>query len=521
MPRDAVLMGGMGLASASPAGWTQRSTIVVRWALIAGVMATVGCRTPEPPRVNGPTDVRERIEALGGVSGMPGVVVLISVAGLTSDRYASAMGQAEMPTLAAMAGVGAAADAVASVTPASTYPAHATLVTGHLPDTHGVPGDLKLGAHGVRSSPYWHTTQLQVPTLWDALSARGVAVASLAWPSTLGADVRWLVPDRIPIRRGETWLGVLGDAATAELLPLMVSHGAGEPAADSEGPARDAVLTGLACDLLASGAPPRLLLIRLTQTVAPVTREGIDSDAARDAFGAADADVAQLLECLSALGRLKDAAVVVVGDRGNAPVHTAISINALLVREGLVTLDENTGQVQEWVALARSNGGSAFVYASSDRDALHARRSFEEAAERTRAFRVVSAESMANAHADPRAWFGLEANPGYFFTDAMIPPLLSASPQRAVGGYFSTTPEMDVGFVAWGRGIRRHIRVPHMSLADVAPTLAELLGVRLEETQIPGGADPRLIEGRPLVGIFSLTPELATPQSDRTGRAEQ
>ena len=50
---------------------------------------------------------------------------------------------------------------------------------------------------------------------------------------------------------------------------------------------------------------------------------------------------------------------------------------------------------------------------------------------------------------------------------------------------------MRSGFVAWGRGIRGGLRVPFMRQADVAPTLAQLLNLRLE------GAD-----GRPLVGLL-------------------
>jgi hypothetical protein len=51
--------------------------------------------------------------------------------------------------------------------------------------------------------------------------------------------------------------------------------------------------------------------------------------------------------------------------------------------------------------------------------------------------------------------------------------------------------EMDVGFVAWGRSLQHSVRVPRMSLADVAPTLAALLGVELA-----------LAEGHALVGLL-------------------
>ena len=49
------------------------------------------------------------------------------------------------------------------------------------------------------------------------------------------------------------------------------------------------------------------------------------------------------------------------------------------------------------------------------------------------------------------------------------------------------------GFVAWGRGVRRGIRIPRMEQTDVAPTVARLLGVELGE-----------VEGRLLVGALAL-----------------
>jgi hypothetical protein len=69
--------------------------------------------------------------------------------------------------------------------------------------------------------------------------------------------------------------------------------------------------------------------------------------------------------------------------------------------------------------------------------------------------------------------------------------MLAPAAARAAGGYLPDRTEMDVGFVAWGRGLRSGVRVPRMSLADVAPTLAALLGVELAET-----------EGHALVGLL-------------------
>jgi len=46
-------------------------------------------------------------------------------------------------------------------------------------------------------------------------------------------------------------------------------------------------------------------------------------------------------------------------------------------------------------------------------------------------------------------------------------------------GYPSTDPELDGIFIAWGYGIKPGARLERISNLDVAPTLAELLGVPL------------------------------------------
>jgi hypothetical protein len=135
------------------------------------------------------------------------------------------------------------------------------------------------------------------------------------------------------------------------------------------------------------------------------------------------------------------------------------------------------------------------VYAEDESAALLARRALELVAERTRAFRVVSAHELRALGADSRAWFGLEAAPGYVIGSGYDAPSLRAAEQRGAGGYLPTKSGSGVGFVAWGAGLRAGVRVPSMRQIDVAPTVAALLGFALE------GA-----EGRPLIGVLGVDP---------------
>jgi hypothetical protein len=115
-------------------------------------------------------------------------------------------------------------------------------------------------------------------------------------------------------------------------------------------------------------------------------------------------------------------------------------------------------------------------------------------ADRTGAFRVLPASLLVELHADPQAWFGLQAEPGYVFSTRALPPELRASPQLGAAGV-APGPESSVGFVAFGRGLRPGVRVPVMHQVDVAPTVAALLGIFLERA-----------DGRLLVGVLAFDP---------------
>ncbi len=443
------------------------------------------------------------LPTLASPAGPPAGLVLVSVSGLSADRYRGVGGQpATMPALAVLAEAGVAADAVRSVAPAPRYPAHATLLSGRRPSGHGVVADLRLGEHGVRTTPYWHASHLKAPMLWAVASQAGLRVASLGWPSTVGASISLNLPDLEPTRRGETWIGVLEGAAAPSLLALAREAGGGEPAARLPGAARDSVLLEVACRLLSGSEPPHLLLLHLSQTALALAARGVDAAETRAAFAAADAGIARLLRCASERGRLERTVFAVVGDHGAMAVHTLVAPNVVLAAAGLLTPRQVGTDLLSWAAIVRSNGGSAFVYARGGTDALLARTALEEAASQTGAFRVVSAEEMLHLGADPDAWFGLEAEPGFVFGDEARGVLLQPALLRGGWGYLPDRPEMDAGFVAWGPGLGRRLRIPEMRQTDVGPTLARLLGLSLE------GAD-----GRVLVGVLRLPRVSSVPAS--------
>jgi len=259
------------------------------------------------------------------------------------------------------------------------------------------------------------------------------------------------------------------------------------------------VLVGVACRVLTAPKPPQLLLLSLSGPAAVLAAAGPDRTEAVAAFTAVDQELLRLVDCLRGAGRLATTGFMVVGDHGTLAVHTAVAPNVVLARAGLLTPREGRAALVSWSAISRSNGGSAFVYARNADDAVLARRALAAAAEETGAFRIVSAEQMKDLGADPEAWFGLAAKPGFLFDDAFNGPRLRPAPVRGAGGYLPDTAAMATGFVGWGAGFRQGVRVSEMRQSDVGPTAAEMLGVSLE-----GGS------GRVLVGVLEV-PAVSAP----------
>ncbi|MCL4686822.1 alkaline phosphatase family protein [Myxococcota bacterium] len=432
---------------------------------LTGVVAAAllaACASGRGPAVSGPVVPAAGLPAADTLLRQPEHVVLIAIPGLVAADFLPAPGvRATAPQLAVLAEAGLAVEALLPVFPPLSLPALVSLVTGRGPVRHGVWQSQSIGERGLGAPGPVPASAVQGGTLWQAVAAAGGAVASFDWPATAGT-------------------------AIAQPLPAAVT----DPAAAAPGPARDTAIAAAACTLLIGPDPPRLLLLRLSQADIARASAAPGSVAAQRSIAGADAQVARLVGCLRQAARLESTAIVVTGDHGALPVHTAILPNARLADVGLVTLERGR-RVVSWRALARSNGGTAFVYARDAEDALLARRALDESARRSGAFRVVSAQELLARGADPEAWFGLDAAPGWVFDDGFDTSLFAPATRRAAGGYAPGEQRMATGLVAFGAGLRSGLRVPEMRQIDVAPTLAGLLGVGLPDA-----------DGLALVGVL-------------------
>ena len=124
-------------------------------------------------------------------------VVLISVDGMRPDYVTRAeqLGL-KVPNLRRMMREGVYAEGVNGVVPTVTYPSHTTLITGVWPGKHGIWANTTFDPEQKNYQGwYWYSEDIRVPTLWDAANAAGLVTASVNWPVSVGAPVRYLIPE--------------------------------------------------------------------------------------------------------------------------------------------------------------------------------------------------------------------------------------------------------------------------------------------------------------------------------------
>ena len=531
------------------------------------VGSVTGCATAPSLESQREATTPERMGALRR-PGPPRRVLLISVAGLQASDFLDVWGhvasdfeRVRMPRLATLAREGVVGERARPPAPGATYASHATIVTGTRPARHGVVADTTLEEGGSRLQPFWDNRLMKRTALWDAAIGRGVL--SLGWPTTTGARIELLVPDSRPTDPLVSWLAHLDRRANPTLvreLEAMASEagvaiakrdengarksGGGSGGRSGEGatttrssnrdplswptPAeRDAAFAGLACHVVDSERDPGLWLIRLAETESVFGTAGVGSEEVDAAFGRIDAAIGRIVDCLAAREQLAETAIFVVGDIAYQPVHTRVDPNVALVAAGLVGRDPRSeAGVRSWLALVSPVGRTAYVYARDASQAITAREILEAESKRTRTFEVVPAARLAEIGADPQAWFGLRAQPGYTFGQGLLRPMTRPSERRSAGGAFpfrdsregregregraaegAAEEEAHVGFVAWGRGVRRQIRLPELELADLAPTIAALLGLRLDDD----------LDGQSLIGILRASVPAPPPGPKRLG----
>jgi predicted AlkP superfamily pyrophosphatase or phosphodiesterase len=417
-------------------------------------------------------------------------LIVLSVDGLHPSLYRCARELGvKVPNIEELARRGASAESTETIYPSSTYPAHTTLVTGVAPRVHGIYSHLASLDPTERARPWhWFAAAINVPTLWNLGRAHGLTTAAISWPVSAGAPIDFNIPeiwdpavpdphqDFLTVARHST--PRLFEEVAAALKP------GAHPDPDH--------LRGEAGLYLWRKHNPDLMLIHFVGYDAQAHRHGPRSHQALHALEHTDQEIGRICD---AVAGEKHTTLVVVSDHGFLPVHREVAPLTILKEEGL--FDTRGKKHPELKRLGAVHAGGSFAVfwleepEAADRHALD--RALHRLMETGAIAEVVDRAKLEQLGSDPDAEWILDAADGFCFSSRFDGPAVGEESQdRGTHGQLPTRAGMEASFIVTGPEVAPGRNLGRVRLAEIAPTLAHLLGLDLREL---AGAEEPLILG--------------------------
>ena len=403
-------------------------------------------------------------------------LVVVSVDGMHPDFYRRAKDfGVKIPNMLGLVGTGASADAVESVYPSTTYPAHATLVTGVLPRVHGIYSHLTSLDPTETARPWhWFAQALDVPAIWTVARVEGLKTAAISWPVSAGAPIHYNLP--------EIWNPAA--AKPQEDFQTVAQHstpGLYEEMLRVLGPVLGRVkpdrLRTEAALYLMKKYQPDIVLLHLGEYDFQAHRYGPASRQALAALEETDAEIGRLRE---ASGEPGEVTFVVLSDHGFVPVEKEIAPLVVLAEEGL--FGKHGTRKPELQRLGAVQAGGSFALYWLEEPSTEDRRALDRAVTRlgkTGAIaEVVDRHKLELLAADPDAELMLDASPGYCFSDRFRGPVVQkTTTDHGTHGQLPSRAGLEASFIVAGPDVAPGKNLGRFKLTDVAATLAQCLGI--------------------------------------------
>jgi len=418
-------------------------------------------------------------------------VLMISVDGLKPEYVLDADAHGlKIPFLRSLMRDGAHARGVTGVWPTVTYPSHTTLLTGVAPAEHGIYNNLEFDPKNTFANAwYWYAQQIRVPTLWQAAHEAGLSTASIGWPVSVGARaVDFLIPELWRVARltdvdPSDALLLAAVSRPEDLLQKMQARLGPYMRGNDPSPPGDEIKTRYALDILRTHKP-KFMTIHLSSLDEQQHSFGPFSPEVNADLEVIDGQLAQLF----AASRANDskAVALVVSDHGFVQITHKVNLMQPFLRAGLLQVG-GTWKAQPW-----SGSGMAAVMLQDPadsqtqaqvRDLLQAMKADPS----NGIAEVLERDAIKQRGAFPDASFLIVMKLGYYaLADSMSPIVSAVQGSPGSHGFSPAYPEMRAAFFIEGPGIARGRDLGLIDMRQIAPTVAQLLGVRLSSaTQAP------------------------------------
>jgi predicted AlkP superfamily pyrophosphatase or phosphodiesterase len=364
--------------------------------------------------------------------------------------------------------------------PSVTYPNHTTLVTGVAPALHGIAGNLTFDPLGKNMEGwYWYAEDVKVPSLFDAVHARGGTSLGFGWPATAGSLA---ITDNIP----EYWRAYTAEDVKA--VRAVSTPGLAERINKISGTSFAAMLgTSLAADAAKGKAAaaiiaadhPRFSAVHLSSLDDTEHANGPDTPQARADLEALDTIIGNLIAAVRKAQ--PDVVVALVSDHGFAAISHDVNLVTAFAEAGLVTIDK--GKVKSWQAMPWYQAGSDIIVLKDRGDAAVKQKVAALLAKlaadpKNGIAGVIDRAEIAKRGGAKEADFWVSFAPRYKAGKALTGALITPSSDKGTHGYFPDWPAMRSTFVMAGPDVPKKA-LGEIDMRDIAPTVAKIIDVKL------------------------------------------
>jgi len=378
-------------------------------------------------------------------------LLVISIDGLDARFFSDPALRVKAPNIRRLMRDGASATVV-GVAPSETWPAHASMMTGVSPWQNGITAPDLPASPGDR---FFAAATLRTPALWDLATRAGMKVATVNWPSTLGADVAFDFPAYWQTLQGNA---VPFDAMAQKSTPPGIADRVEKAFPSFEKQVWDDSSSANAATFLLANERPDLVLVHMSEVEEEQRETTARSIYARDTLETDDDLIGQMLAKM-APGTI----VVLVSDHGFENDNRVVRPRVLLREAGI------KGRVEV---------ADGLIGTADPAVAAHLKGLIGQGRKSGLAREVPMSEVRAKAPALGRWIAAFDTLPDYVASDEERGPAVGPGTHLGVSGFWPNRPGYRSVFVIAGDGVRA-VKLGEIDMLQIAPTLAEALGIKL------------------------------------------
>jgi len=411
-------------------------------------------------------------------------VVMISLDGMKPEYVTHAREhQLHLPVLERFLAEGTYAQGVVGVIPTVTYPSHTTMITGLWPAQHGILSNTTFDP--LEQHPgewYWYFRYLKAPTLYQAAHQTGLTTAAVSWPVTVDAPIDYLIAEFPQSEKTDVPQGKL-----VKPVNLKDTIGVALPANATQDERKTAWSIGII-----NTFNPNFTLIHLAALDHAEHEHSPFSAQANEAVQQLDRQVGQIMD--AELKKNADAKIVIVSDHGFVRVDHHVLLNNLLAKAGLMklrpgTVPKGTSPIGSWQASAWNAGGTAAIMLHDPTDAA-AKAKVKALLDSLAADpqyginKVLTHEEVAKRGGYPDCAFLVDFKPGWSAANGVDGAAIQDAPSTGTHGYLPDHPELRSTLMIQGTGVAKARHLGVIDMRQIAPTVAEMLGVSLPQAKM-------------------------------------